>query len=839
MQPSKQNNSQYSRAERALINAYRAGDTKAAETLAAHLRQTQARSSPGNQSVNPWGLDYKQTPPIETKPWEGAYEDMPESGSDKTQRYIVTSPEGKRYKVTTPPGATEQEAIDFVRSSLSDPQLPKSEEPNRDPERVMQAIRAAHKRAQSGDESAAEDAKALAREYRRLTEGKGPVEHSDPSLVDQAKAVGQSALAGLSDPFFGASRLIAEAGSAVSSLGGMVPNPISEFFDDEVRQYKGHKADMNEATADARGRAGFEGMDVARLSTNIVNPINVLPLLSVASKARQAGTGISSLLRLGLAGSKAGALAATVQPADDESEVPYATQKLGQAASGAAIGGLSAPVASVLGGAVARQVKRVQTMLNKPSSQKVLADALDEAGVKADDIGQEQLVALRGQIDEALRTGKSVNPAAMVREQDFAELGMTSTKGQVMRDPAQFAREKNLSGLDEIGSPLLDRFNEQNRLLNSKLLQHAEGASEPVEAGRQITSRLLEVDQEAANRVSTLYKRAAQSEASGEVPTTGLAQDAAQIIDDFREKIPGGIVARLRSYGFLDGKQTKHFDFVEAESLLKLINSHGNKVDKAEGAALDQLREAVKRAIVTGADDGGPFATARHAASQRFKLHDAIPALKKVSQGDAEPDLFVDKFVMRAPVSQVKGMAELLDEGTKQEVKSQIGDHLRRAAFGHDFANDAPFKVNGFNNAVRKLGSERLRAFFAKNEVEELMRIGRVAHYKDSAPANAAVNRSNTASALRNLLRATGGGLSDAPVLNVAAGIGRRHRDIRAVQDSLAGGLMSGRPNITDTAQLVNGLLAGGSAISNPLLMNRAVQDSGPLLRLVEEGGHP
>ncbi len=810
MQQSQTQNPQYSRAERALINAYRAGDTKAVDALAAHLRQAYAGGTSTNQTA-------------ETSESASIQAGQTRQDEPQSQRFVVTAPDGKRYRVTAPLGATEEEAMNFAKSSLSS-QSPKAN-PKPDPDRVRHGPWERYARDRHGP-------------WERFAESPAPgkiespnqAERDEPSFMDQAKAIGQSALAGLSDPFFGASRLVAETGGFVSSFGGIAPNFVSDFFDDESRQYQRHKAGMNQATDEAREKAGFEGLDATRLTTNIVNPINALPFLSVVSKARQGATGLAGLAQLGYAGAKSGALAATVQPADDESEVPYATQKLGQVLMGATLGGLSAPTVSVLGGSIARQVKRAQTILNKPDSGKVLADALEEAGVRAGDIGEKELSTLRSRIDDALRTGKSVDPAAMVREQDFAALGMTGTKGQALRDPAQFASEKNLAGVDGIGSPLLARLSEQNQVLNSRLLQHADGASDPYIASQQVLGRLEGLDREMGQNVSALYKAAARH-GGADLPTTGLAQDAARIIGDFREKIPGGVVARLRSYGFLDGKQTKQFDFDEAESLLKLINSHGSNVDKAEKAALDQMREAVKRAIVAGADDGGPYSAARKAASDRFRLHDAVPALKKVSQGDAEPDAFIEKYVMRASVSEVKGMAGLLDEATKQEVKSQIGDHLRRAAFGHDFANDAPFRVNGYNNALRKLGPERLRAYFSPDEVEELMRIGRVAHYKDIPPANAAVNHSSTASALHNLLRATGGGLSDAPLLNVATSIGRRHRDIRAVQDALAGGLTSGRPDISDSAQLVNSMLVSGSAISSPLLANRANRAQSPLLR--------
>ena len=518
-----------------------------------------------------------------------------------------------------------------------------------------------------------------------------------------------------------------------------------------------------------------------------------------------------------------------MQPVVDDGSTPYASSKLGQVLLGGALGSVAAPTVNALTGALSRQMVRVQNMVNKPDPSKVLQDALAEAGIRAEEIGAKQLDALRGQIKDALRTGKTADPAAMLREQDFSELGLAGTKGQVLRDPMQFSREKNLSNLDGVGSPLKARFIEQDRVLRSRLEAFGDGAAEPIEANRQVVGQLGLLDRAMSKQVSGMYK-AAEPLGGDQVATTGLAQDAARIIDDYREKVPGGVVSRLRSYGFLDGKQTKSFDFNEAESLIRLINSHGNKIDRAEGAALGELREAVKRAIVEDAGNGGPYAPARKAASDRFKLHDAIPALKKVAEGGLEPDGFIDKYVIRAPVEQVKGMADLLDKDSLQEVRKQIGEHLRRAAVRDDVVGDRAISVNGYNNALRKLGTERLRAFFSADELDELRRIGRVAAYKDSDPANAAVNRSNTTSALFNLMRSTGGGVFNAPLLNVVSDIGHRYGTSRDVGEALAGGLMSHRPNLSEAAMGRVGLLSGMGAVSGGLLGDDAGKAAGGLL---------
>lgn len=639
----------------------------------------------------------------------------------------------------------------------------------------------------------------------------------EPVATDVAKSYAASAIGGALDPIDGLAQLLPRAGQFVTSGGGAFPNAVSDWFGDESKRVDRIASERDSAVESYRQQSGRSGFDVARLLGNIANPVNWLPATNAASKITNAG---GRALGAAVAGARAGAVTAAAQPIQNAQD-DFLQKKLSQILFGGATGAVAAPLTSKAGEAIVRQVDRVRTRVSPPDAGKLIDDALREVGLSADEIGARQIASLRGQVGDALRSGKVLDPAALLRKADFDSLGIKGTAGQVLRHPNQFAREKNLRGLEGVGERLQARFVEQDRAIQSRLGSYAEGAADDIDAGRAIVERLANVDRGMADDVRSLYKtaRAAQSHP---VPTTGLAQDAARIIGDYREKLPGGIVNRLRGYGFLDGKQTKLFDIDEAESLIKLINSHGNRADRAELSALSELREAVKRAITEGADGGGPYAPARRAAAERFALHDALPALRKVAQGEAEPDAFVSKHIMRAPVSEVNKLAGVLDDQTKAEAKRQIGEHLRRAAYGDDFIGDKGFQVNRYNAELRKLG-ERLQAFFSDDEIRELRRIGRVSSYINQAPKNAAVNNSNTAGALFNLTRAAGGGLSDAPLLSVLGTAGKRYAAARDVDYALTGGLQKLARDLSTRDLSRIGLIGGESSAVGSLLLEDAL----------------
>lgn len=678
-------------------------------------------------------------------------------------KYRVTSPDGQEFVVNAPDGASQDDVMRYAREQWS---------------------------------------------AKRV-----------PSIGDKAESFAKSARAGLMDPILGASQLISKGLRGISSLGGEYTKPVTDFLDREAKLYDRQIVEGNQEVEAARQRAGFDGIDLTRLGANIVNPVNAIPAAGILGKTASVSSRVGPLAARGAA---AGAASASIQPVINTDN--YLTEKLAQIGIGGIGGGVLTPAVSKLATAIGQRVNQVGNIVKRQNADDVINSAFAQAGLNKADYSQAQMKALKAEVEAALKVGKLVNPAAVARKADFDALGMKGTSGQITRDPTQYTDEMNLSKLAGIGTPLRERMNEQSRRLSELMDNYAAGADDPVAVGQKAIDRLASVDEQMRARVSGMYTAARQSAgAADDVPMTGLAQDLGRILDDFEGNVPAGLINRFKRYGFLGGEQKKVFDMIEAEKLLQATNDYGNVTDRATQTALSQIRNALKRSITEGAQDGGPFAKPRMAAAARFKAHEAVPALEKVSRGDATPDDFVAKYVMRAPVKEVQGMAKMLDDGSRDAVRKMIADDLRRAAFGANPAGDAKFSPVRYSEKLRKLGDARLGAFFDSQEIAQLKRIGRVGAFKESRPANSAVNESNTTSALYNLARATGSGMFDQPLLNFLPAVADKARQANLLSYSLKDGVgpmlpalgTAGRNRVsllTDLVPITGGALLGPSA---------------------------
>jgi hypothetical protein len=362
---------------------------------------------------------------------------------------------------------------------------------------------------------------------------------------------------------------------------------------------------------------------------------------------------------------------------------------------------------------------------------------------------------LKQQVASQIQQFPTASPAAAVRAQDFRNLGMQPTLGQITRDPMQFAQEMNLRGVPEVGAPLTQRFNGQNTQLQQNLFSLAGQPADAYAAGTQLQNTLKSIDNQMGSQVTAAYNAARASSGKNlDVPLTGVAQDYAQVMNDFGDKVPSGVRNNFNQLGLMGGTQQKTFSIENAENLLKVINSNQSN-DPATNAALGQLRNSVKNAILSADDKGGVFAPARALAAQRFALQDQVPALEAASSGSVTPDAFVNRFVLNGDTNSVLGLSNLLKQhspATLAEMRAQVGGRLSQGAFGQNSGGDASFAPNRYANVLSNLGDTKLGAFYTPDEIAQLHTIGRVGGYMNSFPSAAPVNTSNTASAITGLL---------------------------------------------------------------------------------------
>jgi hypothetical protein len=423
-----------------------------------------------------------------------------------------------------------------------------------------------------------------------------------------------------------------------------------------------------------------------------------------------------------------------------------------QAAVGAAAGGTLTPIFGKIGNAVAARVGRLLADKEATGARasmgadRAIADALAEVGQRAEDLPEAYLQGLRTQVVDALKAGKELDAAALLRAGDFEKLGIKPTAGQVTRDASQFARERNLRAVPGVGDPLLNRFTEQGRQLSDQIGAFGgRNAAEAAPASNRLHAALGDIDESMRAGVTAAYNTARKSAGKdAEIPLAGLAQDVASTIENFGDKVPSGVRNQFRALGIdPDGKgvQTKLLTLEGADRILKVINDHVG-MDAATNKALRELRQAVKSAVLSVDDAGGPFAPAISAASKRFSLHEAIPALEGAASGRVSPDDFVQRFVVGGKPGEVNRLAGLLKLQAPEaydEARNQLGAVLQRAAFGENPAGDKMFRPESFQKALRNLGTEKLKAFFSPEEIAQMQTLSRVGAYINATPQAAPV----------------------------------------------------------------------------------------------------
>lgn len=535
--------------------------------------------------------------------------------------------------------------------------------------------------------------------------------------------------------------------------------PVNQAIANKEAQYEADRVAVTDPNLSSLVTGKKDpGFDFARLAGNVASPVNLVASTVAIPETIVGRAGYGAAM--GLAGGLS-------QPVTDAPTDGYWGNKAIQGAAGTVLGAGMAPALGKMGDMVARSIER-----NSPQAQAAaqaaitqrtndtIDRALAEVGQNINDLPQTVVQNLRAQVAAALQQGKQLDPAAILRKQDFDAAGIPALAGQVNRDPMQFARELNLRGVQNVGEPIAARLNEQNRILQTGIGAFQDGATtDAYVAGNQIATSLATTDEMLRKHVTGLYDAARASAGKDlDVPLTGLAQDYARILGDYADGIPLAIRQKFAALG-LDpanpSNQKQLFTIGDADKLLKAININDpGPMVKAAHSALGELRDVVKLAVVGAAPDGGPFAPAVAAAAKRFKMQDAVPALKAAADGTVAPDDFIRRFVLNGKVEELTNLAKVLkatDPDAYGQARAQIGAHLNRAAFGENATGDKVFSAERFNKAIRTIGASKMAAFFTPAEIDQIKVLGRVGAYIHQSPPGSAVNSSNTASAMMNL----------------------------------------------------------------------------------------
>lgn len=562
-------------------------------------------------------------------------------------------------------------------------------------------------------------------------------------------------LKGLKDPIDAGAQLLSHAVpqgaiDTINEYGGKIGLPKFLSAAEMDADIKNSDAQMQAA----RQATGQDGMDVARLAGNVLSPVNAglgaaLPVMRGTTAA------------LAAKGALAGAAGAAAQPVIDN-QGDFSTEKLKQAALGAAAGGVLTPVLSKAADSIARMAGQFKEA-GKRTVQDVantVKETLAKDNVNIEDIPAGVLAKLTDEVNQAIKGGKNVDSAALLRQIEGKQQGVELTLGQATRNPTQYTKEVNLRGIQGAGEPLANRFSEQAGIISRKL--DVRGPSS-YEAGQELIQKLKDTKGAMDKETRGAYK--AFKDATGkelEVPLKGLAHDYAATLRDYPDVIPAGVKNRFEELGLLSGTTKKILTIDDAESAIKLMNNHYNPMNKPANTAMGILKGHLEKAISEVSGEGvtaaGLAKTARETAMKGFRAVDASPAFKAAVNA-AEPDDFVKKYVINGKVREIEELAKYTGQRT---IATQTMRYLQSKALGSNAAGDGAVSQGAFNSALASIGKEKLTAMLGKEKADDVMQLGRVMAYIGQRPAGSAVNESNTASAVGNLLSKVG----KAPYIN-------------------------------------------------------------------------
>lgn len=395
---------------------------------------------------------------------------------------------------------------------------------------------------------------------------------------------------------------LADLGLPVARSNGVAG--VDKIVSDVNKQYD----------AQRKASAGGEdpGFDAARLAGNVINPVNLAPGAGLAKGASTVGS-------LALRGAAAGAVGGALQPVTENADQNFAGQKVGQMVGGALTGAVATPALAKAGEKLANGIggliNRAKPAQPGPSIDVAMNNLFASQGINPAELGDAVKNSVRSQIEEALAAKGKIDPAAVIRKAQFEAVGLTGeagpTAGQLARDPMQFAKEKNLSGLNINGeNGLAARFQAQNQALQDVFDKAgATSATDRVTAGQTIMNGLRQADAPTKQAVDDLYARA-RGMSEGRVADL----DRAHFSQTTNEALDKGMLNR--------------FVPADVQQMVNDITLGKSPFNVESAVQIDSLLAKAQRKASRSGDDAGEMAI----GVIRSKLHDTPFAQQAAAQ---------------------------------------------------------------------------------------------------------------------------------------------------------------------------------------------------------------
>lgn len=520
-----------------------------------------------------------------------------------------------------------------------------------------------------------------------------------------------------------------------------------------------------------------------------------------------------------------------------------------QQAGAALIGGVAGGMVPGAANAAVNAGKRLFNQLTPQQMDVQISNVLQRAGMDYSQVPERARQSLRTQMQDALRAGQELDPAAVRRLAEFQTIGATPTRGMVTQDPVRITQEMNLAKMGansaDGGLQGLARVQNQN---NARLIDvmNESGANrgDPFRAGQQAIGAIQGRDADMASRVTSLYQQARDTSGrAADLDRVAFSTRVSELLDDAMvggalpkdvESMVNWIANNAKPQG-MHGSIPMPFNVDIAEQLkTRIATLQRNTSDGSARHALGLVRQALDETPLMSAPTVNPgnlpsvpgtvppspmqlgqesinaFNQARDAARQRFGWQESARPIEAALNG-AQPDKFVENFVIRGSVADASAVAR---NAPVEEVKTAILSHLKDKALNGAADEVGKFSQSAYNKALNQIGDRKLALFFTPEEVTQLRTVGRVASYMQNQPVGSAVNNSNSGALL------LGKGLdvlNSIPVIGPLAGPALQNINItmqqRAAQN-VAPGLLAIQPR----EPVMRGLLNPAIGFSGGLL---------------------
>lgn len=635
-------------------------------------------------------------------------------------KFTVTAPDGKEYEVNAPEGATHEDAVNHVKQTYY------SSAPN--------------------------------------AELRQP---SKPSIKDKNAALADKLLNSPIGGFLRGMRDPIDAGAQMLTRGLESVAPAGSDFEKYMQQQRQNIEGINQqAEQDYKQnwRQGEDtGLDVGRIAGNIAGTLPVAAAVPGAAATTTLG-------RVGY-GAGLGAVSGALQPVDTSQGQDFGEKKAEQVGIGAAFGAVSPFIADAIGKAVGSMSRRMKSAFTPQQAQELnqkITGEFQARGVDFNRISEETRKSILDDVASALKAGKDLDYDAIAMKANFEKVGIQPTLGQLTRDPMQYQFEQNTRGLQGSGEQLAQRFSEQNQgLINalSNFKPMTGGQSIDLQStGDDLINALKNVDAARKSGVDTLYQKARESAGINTPLNPGrFTQSLNDKLDQamIGDALPAGVRKAINQIA--TGEMP--FTIQKAEQLRQAINGQITNIPNRDNLALKMVNQSLDDELANIADDLGgaakqTFQQARAAASERFSINDATPAIRAAIT-DAAPDDFINKYVLSstAKARDLYSLRSQLQSNPEawNNVRASVADWLKIQATGGKADEFAKFSQSAYDRAIKKIGDAKMKILFSPDEINQIKTILKVGQAIQIPPVGAAINTSNTSQAVANLMHRVSG----------------------------------------------------------------------------------